>query len=68
MPMRRMAITLKLNVVGLIVVAAEAEPVLQLFVVQHDSNVPAVVEPVLVAVHVVPDGIHVYTFVAVPST
>ena len=70
MPIRRMAITLELNVVGLIKVAAEnkAEPVLQLFLVQHDTTVPADVEPVLLAVHVLPDATHVYAFVAVPLT
>ena len=36
-----------------------AEPVLQLFVVQHDVAVPDVGVPVLVAVHVVPDAAHV---------
>jgi hypothetical protein len=46
----------------------EAEPVLQLFVVQHDTAVPAVVVPVWLAVHVVPDGTHAYAFVAVPLT
>ena len=68
MPIKRMAITLKLNVAGLIEVAAEneAEPVLQLFVVQHDTTVPADVEPVLIAVHVLPDATHVYAFVAIP--
>ena len=45
----------------------EAEPVLQLFAVQHDTTVPAVVEPVLEAVHVVPDGTHEYALVAVPA-
>jgi hypothetical protein len=44
------------------------EPVLQLFAdEQHDVAVPAVDEPVLVAVHVVPDGTHEYVLVAVPD-
>jgi prephenate dehydrogenase len=43
------------------------EPVLQLFVVQHDEAVPAVDEPVLVAVHVEPDATHEYVLVAVPA-
>ncbi len=46
----------------------EAEPVLQLFAdVQHDTTVPDVVEPVLEAVHVVPDATHEYVLVAVPA-
>ncbi len=45
----------------------EAEPVLQLFDEQHDVTRPAVVEPVEEAVHVVPDGTHVYTLDAVPA-
>ena len=46
----------------------EAEPVLQLFAdVQHDTTVPAVVEPVLEAVHVVPDATHEYVLIAVPN-
>ena len=40
---------------------------LQLFVVQHDVAVPAVVAPVLEGVHVLPDGTHEYVFVAVPD-
>jgi hypothetical protein len=45
-----------------------AEPVLQLLVEQHDTTVPAAVEPVEEAVHVVPDAAHVYTLaVAVPD-
>jgi hypothetical protein len=43
-------------------------PVLQLFAdEQHDVAVPAVDEPVLAAVHVVPDGTHEYVLVAVPA-
>jgi hypothetical protein len=45
----------------------EAEPVLQLFVVQHDVTAPAAVVPVEVAVHVVPDGTHEYALVADPD-
>jgi hypothetical protein len=44
-----------------------AEPVLQLFDVQHDSTIPAVVEPVEEAVHVVPDGTHEYVLTAMPA-
>ena len=44
-----------------------AEPVLQLFVVQHDTTVPEVVEPVEEAVHVVPDATHEYVLTAVPD-
>ncbi len=44
------------------------EPVLQLFAdVQHDVAVPDVGVPVLVAVHVVPDGTHEYVLVAAPD-
>ena len=45
----------------------DTEPVLQLLVEQHNVAVPAVDEPVLEAVHVVPDGTHVYVLVAVPA-
>jgi hypothetical protein len=46
----------------------EAEPVLQLLGdVQHDTTVPAVVEPALEAGHVVPDATHEYVLVAVPD-
>ncbi len=45
----------------------DAEPVLQLLVVQQDTAVPAVVEPVEEAEHVVPDAIHAYVLVAVPA-
>ncbi len=44
-----------------------AEPVLQLSVVQHVVALPDVVEPVLEAVHAVPDGTHVYVLAAVPA-
>jgi hypothetical protein len=44
-----------------------ADPVLQLFAEQHDVALPAVVEPKLEAVHVVPDGTHEYELVAVPN-
>ncbi len=45
----------------------EAVPVLQLLAdEQHDTTVPAVVEPVMVALHVVPDATHEYVVVAVP--
>ncbi len=46
----------------------EAEPVLQLLVVQHDTAAPDVDEPVLVAVHVEPDATHEYVLVAVPDS
>ncbi len=39
---------------------------LQLFVVQHDVAVPAVVAPVLEGVHVLPDATHEYVLVAMP--
>ncbi len=45
----------------------DAEPVLQLSVVQHDTAVPDVVVPEFEAVHVVPDGTHVYVLAAVPA-
>jgi hypothetical protein len=38
-----------------------------LFVVQHDTAVPAVVEPVEEAVHVEVDAIHEYALVAAPA-
>ena len=38
-----------------------------MLVEQHNVAVPAVDEPVLEAVHVVPDGTHVYVLVAVPA-
>ena len=45
----------------------EAEPVLQLFILQHDTTVPDVVEPVMVALHVELDATHEYVLVvAVP--
>ena len=46
----------------------EAEPVLQLLAdEQHDTTVPDVVVPVMVALHVVPDATHEYVLVvAVP--
>ena len=34
---------------------------------QHDTAVPDIGVPVLVAVHVVPDGTHVYLSVAMPA-
>ncbi len=42
-------------------------PVLQLFVVQHDTTVPDIVEPVEEAVHVEPDGTHEYVLTAMPD-
>ena len=45
----------------------EAEPVLQLFVLQHDVTFPDADEPNLVAVHVVPDATHEYALDAVPA-
>jgi hypothetical protein len=45
----------------------EAEPVLQLFDEQHDTAVPDAVDPVVEAVHVVPDATHEYVLTAVPD-
>ena len=44
----------------------EAEPVLQLLVMQHDTTVPDIGVPVLVALHAEPDATHEYVLVAVP--
>ena len=44
-----------------------AEPVLQLSVVQHDVALPDAGVPALTGVHVEPDAIHEYIFVAEPA-
>ena len=44
-----------------------AEPVLQLSVVQHDVALPDAGVPALAGVHVEPDAIHEYVFVAEPN-
>jgi len=48
-------------------VTISADPVLQLSVVQHDVALPDAGVPALEAVHVEPDAIHEYVFVAVPA-